>query len=104
MLRPYLLAAALVAIVVAAAGGVWAGIKWQQGMDARAVAEQQKQATFATLDRQRAEDRLSEKSQQLEDAAHAAPVTHPDCLPASRVQRLREYQLPTALHGAGRTP
>lgn len=104
MMRPYLILGALVAVLVAAGGGFWSGIRWQQGNDARRLSAAQEAAHKAALARQEAEQRLATKSQQLEDAAHAAPITHPDCLPASRVRRLREYQLPASLRGAGGTP
>lgn len=85
------------AIAAALLSGIWIGAQWEQGRQA-----QRNAALRAAEDARRAEINTAEAArlateraraafnQQMEDAAHAQPVTNPVALPVERVRRLNQ--------------
>lgn len=95
--RSWLMAGALAAVLAAGGVGYRLGGDACEARSARLLADARERlirnaelASRAEAARLAAEEDRIALQQTLEDAAHADPATHPDCLPVERVLRLRD--------------
>jgi Flp pilus assembly protein TadG len=97
-MRQYLIIAAVVAVIVSFGYGYHTGHNAADTAHALQLAAAREDAVKAAeLASRKEEERLAVEAQraalaqQLEDQAYAESVSHPACLPASRVRRLNSF-------------